>query len=197
MNCKKISLYVLIAVAFSSCCYIARCPGFNLDDHCLIPYRYNDTLYYYSDNLGKLDKQDSLVLVVVDFDSGESHEFFTCFYPDVECGYEVYYQTNEVDGISIKEYVYTPNDAEIQIGDDFYPSRLGLKNTPDTTYLHDSTYNIRKITFPIMIDNIEYNCWTMEDLTGNYRFDSFTKMEYKGIVEFHDRLTGKTWRLKD
>ena len=126
MNCKKLSLYVLIAVVFTSC-YMARCPGFNLDDHRYVPYRYNDTLYYYSDNLGELNKQDSLVLVVVD----------------------------------------------------------------------DSTYNFRMISFPIMKDNIKYQCWTMEDLTGDYRFDSFTKMEYKGIVEFHDKQTGKTWRLKD
>ena len=196
MNCKKLSLYVLIAVAFTSC-YMARCPGFNLDDHRYVPYRYNDTLYYYSDNLEELNKQDSIVLVVVDFDSGESYEFYT-YAPDVECGYEVYYQTNEIDGISIKEYVCTPNDAVIQIGDDIYPSnRLALSNKPDTTYLHDSTYNFRMISFPIMKDNIKYQCWTMEDLTGNYRFDSFTKMEYKGIVEFHDKQTGKTWRLKD
>lgn len=190
MKHKNIIVYIFMVI-LPSC---AKCPGFSLNNYREISYRNKDTLIYYSDKLGT---KDSLTLFVEDFyGSGESEYFLNLM--DLECWYDAYYQTNDVEGTSIREYVEFTGlfEMEVQIGHDIYPFNLKYYNNNNTTVI-DSINNFSVTYSYVFIHRKKYYCWTLNDLSGNRRFDSFTKMEFKGIIEFHDKETGKTWILQD
>ena len=186
---NNILMVCLIMFMLSSCVFTVYCPGFDLNDHRYITYRDNDIIRYYSNNL---EIEDSLEFCVLDFYAdGESE--FTSYVPDNECLYDAYYETNRVDGIIIREYLSNNNEMEVKIGEDVYSSfYLGYFNTTHT-HTNESDYTITY--YYEMIDNTKYYCWSLTDLSGNRRFDSFTKMEGKGIIEFHDKQTDRVWKL--
>lgn len=184
---KKILFYISFII-LSSCRFPHYCPEFDMEDRELITFRENDTIWYYSDNT---TTKDSLALCVLKFYRNEPYEFYSSF-PDADCMYEVYYQTDEVNGVFIRERLHGCLDLDVQIGNDIYsfgPVSYVLSNHTDTVasdYILTSSF--------VMIDNIRYNYWILQDLLGTRRFDSFTKMEYRGIIEFHDKKTGKIWK---
>ena len=179
----------LLSILFTSCRLPRYCDGFDLQNHKDIAFRNNDTITYFSDNLGTLD---TLVLYVSDFFSTGPYEFSEIsIAPDYECYYEAYYQTNQIEDCSIRERLLGPNDMEVQIGNDLYSFTLGYFDHIDTsTY----TTGISVISFYVTINEEKLFYWKVSDASGNRRFDSFTKMDYKGIVEFHDKQTGKIWK---
>lgn len=181
----------LLSIVFTSCRMPRYCYGFDLQNHKDIAFRNNDTITYYSDNLGTLD---TLVLCVSDFFYTEPHEFYEIsIAPDYECCPEAYYQTSEIASISIREHLIGCNELSVQIGDDLYSFTLGHFNHIDTvTY----TSGFSVISFYITINEEKRFSWKVSDTSGNRRFDSFTKMDYNGIVEFHDKQTGKIWKSK-
>ncbi|KWW24045.1 MAG: hypothetical protein F082_2021 [bacterium F082] len=179
----------LLSILFTSCRLPRYCDGFDLQNHKDIAFRNNDTITYFSDNLGT---KDSLILCVSDFFFTEPYEFTEIsIAPDYECCPEAYYQTNEIASVSIREHLIGCRDMEVQIGNDLYSFTLGYFDHIDTsTY----TTGISVISFYVTINEEKLFCWKVSDTSGNRRFDSFTKMEYKGIVEFHDKQTGKIWK---
>ena len=183
----QVFLFMILLIVISSCRVTRFCEGFDLNDHRDITYRNNDSIKYYSDNLETID---SIVLIVSDFyGTDASEETVITIYPDYECFYEAYYQTNEIDGISIREYL-GDHAVEVQIGNDTYSYGL-VRYSQDHTITYESDYSIY---YSYVVENGEKQYyWTLNDLSGNRRFDSFTKMENMGIVEFHDKQTGKRW----
>ena len=184
MNTKKV-LFFFFLVIMSSCQIRHVCPEYDMENRLLITFRKNDTIRYYSDNTATID---SLVFYVEDFYRNEPYEFYSSG-PDAYCYYDVYYQTNYVEGVFIRDRLNGSN-MEVQIGDDVYSFGFGASNLIDTI---GSDYRITN-SF-VMIDDTRCYYWTLQDLSGNRRFDSFTKMENRGIIEFHDKQTGKVWVL--
>lgn len=101
---------------------------------------------------------------------------------DYECDYDTYYQTDCVDGISIRQTYEL--DIGIKIGNDEYPESM----------------NSHAVTFA-STDIIYRGCVcekrVVTDLTNNKRFAKYVFMEFRGVIEFYDRLTGLPWKLKD
>ena len=182
-------LFMVLLIVIASCRVTIYCDGFDLNDHRDITFRNNDTIKYYAYNI---ETMDSIVFVVSDFySSAASEETIVTIYPDHECDIEAYYQTNEIDGISIREYL-GDHAVEVQIGNDTYSYGL-VRYSQDHTITYESDYSI---IYSFVVKNGEKQYyWTINDLSGNRRFDSFTKMENKGIVEFHDKHTGKHWSM--
>ena len=184
----KINLfYIFLVMTIMSSCVHAVCPGYDMENYLYITFRKNDTIRYYSYNT---TVTDSLVFRVVDFYKNEPYEFYS--YPDYDCFYDVYYKTNEVDGIFVREHLEGMS-MEVQIGDDVYLFDLIDLFPSDKIDTVALDYSVT-CSF-VMIDSTKFNYYTLQDLTGNRRFDSFTKMEYRGIVEFHDKQTGKLWKM--
>lgn len=186
------SLLFLVSWLFimlTSCRMPRYCYGFDLQNHKDIAFRKNDTITYYSDNLGT---KDSLILCVSDFFYTEPYEYSEMsIMPDYECCPEAYYQTDEITSISIREHISGCNEMSVQIGNDSYSFSLGYRDS----VLTDTVGTNYCITYSfVMIDQNKYYCWTLNDLSGTRRFDSFKKMEYRGIIEFHDKKTGKIWK---
>lgn len=189
-NWKSLLLMVsILSIVFTSCRMPRYCDGFDLQNHKDITFRDNDTITYYSENSGTMD---SLFLCVSDFFYTEPYEYFEfSIMPDFVCCPEAYYQTAEIAGFSIREHFSECNDMAVQIGNDNYSFSLGYFNSVKT----DTVGTDYSITYSfVMVDQKKHFCWTLNDLSGTRRFDSFTKMEYRGIVEFHDKETGKIWR---
>lgn len=179
----------LLSIVFTSCRMTRYCYGFDLQNYKDLAFRNNDTITYFSDNLGTLD---TLVLCVSDFFYTEPYEFTEItIAPDYECCPEAYYQTDEIASISIREHLIECNEMAVQIGDDLYSlylSHFDHTNTQTYTSGYSVTY------FYVTIDEEKQFGWKVSDTSGNRRFDSFTKMEYRGIIEFHDKKTGKIWK---
>ena len=179
----------LLSIVFTSCRMTLYCYGFDLQNYKDLSFRNNDTITYFSDNLGTLD---TLVLCVSDFFYTEPYEFTEItIAPDYECCPEAYYQTDEIASISIREHLIECNEMAVQIGDDLYSlylSHFDHTNTQTYTSGYSVTY------FYVTIDEEKQFGWKVSDTSGNRRFDSFTKMEYRGIIEFHDKKTGKIWK---
>lgn len=186
----QVFLLIYLLTHISSCIIPRYCEGFDLSDRKNITFRINDTIIYHSDHLGS---KDSLVFIVSDFYcTGASEWIDITIAPDYECYDEAYYETNSIEGILIREYLFG-KEMEVRIGNDVYSSfYLGYYTTTHAETC-GSDYNI---TYSyVMIEDTKCYCWTLNDLSGTRRFDSFTKMENKGIVEFHDRQTGKLWKM--
>lgn len=191
---KKLKLLFVIgmlSILITSCRMPRYCFGFDLQDHKDITFRYNDTLTYYSDNL---ETKDTLVLHVTGFYYSEPYEFYEIsIVPDFKCGPVAYYQTDEVNGISIQEHWDDPR-MEVTIGNDNYSFGFPryyttVTSVVGTDYAITSSY--------VIVDQEKLFYWKLDDKTGTRRFDSFTKMEYRGIIEFHDKQTGRVWKLID
>ena len=188
MKTKSTLMNLMLAI-MSSCQFTHYCPGYDMEDRKIITFRKNDTIRYYSDNLAT---KDSLVFCVKDFYNKGGYEF-SSNYPDADCYYDVYYHTNEIDGVSVQEHLLGFNTMEVQIGDDVYSFSLGYFATQNHTETKEFDYSI-VYSYVLIDDNKEF-CWTLNDLSGNRRFDSFTKMENRGIVKFHDKQTNQLWML--
>lgn len=165
------------------------CPGFDMNDYRFVSFRTNDTLRYVSNNTTTID---SLILFVTDFYCDEPYEFTNySISPDYDCETEAYYQTNIINGISIWEH-QQGYAIDVQLGSDLYSFSFTHYVNPHTdTIDSDHVYSQDKIE----VDGIECFTHTITDLSGNRRFDSFTKIESVGIIRFHDKKTGKEWKL--
>lgn len=187
--CLLLVMVNLLSIMVMSCRMPRYCYGFDLQDHKDITFRDNDTITYFSDNQGT---RDTLVLCVSDFFYTEPYEYSEIsIAPDYECCPEAYYQTVEIAGVSIREHLSGCNEMTVQIGNDFYSFALGYFSQADTA-TYTSGYSV--ISSYVTINEDNRFCWKVNDTSGTRRFDSFTKMEYRGIVEFHDKQTGKTWK---
>ena len=186
---NKKCLILIIPIIIISCKFTHRCDGFDLNDYKSIAFRTNDTLKYYAENS---ENNDSLVLFVTEFYHKGAYEY-TSSYPDADCLYDVYYQTNDIEGISIREHLFELNNMGVRIGNDSYRFRTGYYNSNNHVEIIESDYSITSSY--IETNNSKCYYWIVRDLSGNRRFDSFTKMENKGIIEFHDKQNEIVWKL--
>jgi hypothetical protein len=170
--------YIYSAVLSVLCltsCITAKCPGYDLNDFRQISFRKGDTLTYVSNQL------DTIHLIVNDFYSKGYYEFSS--YPDYECDYDTYYQTNIENDISIKEHV---------------TYGMSVKFCNDNEYKITSGNYIKKNDYEMEVsdtvfDGISCKKYLVKDLSFNRRINTFVKVDFCGIVEFYDKVTSLTW----
>lgn len=167
---------VLFSTLCLTSCITASCPGYDLNDFRLISFRQGDTLTYVSNQL------DTILLIVNDFHSKGPYKFSS--YPDYECDLDTYYQTNIKDDISIKEHitygmsVQFCNDNEYKITSGNY-----IKKDDFEMEVQDTVFN-----------NISGKKYLVKDLSDRRRINTFIKVDFCGVVEFHDKVTGLAWK---
>jgi hypothetical protein len=173
---KNYVFSALLAILYLVSCITAKCPGYDLNDFRLISFRYGDTLTYISNQL------DTIHLVVNDFYSKGKYEFSS--YPDYECDLDTYYQTEFKGDISIKEHitygmsVQFCNDNEYKITSGNYTKKDDYKME-----VSDTVFN-----------GISGKKYFVSDLSLNRRINTFVKVDFCGIIEFQDKITGLTWK---
>lgn len=170
---KYIFISLLLVMCIVNSCITARCPGYDLNDYRYISFRLGDTLTYVS------NKSDTIHLVVIDFFSKGYYEFKAP--PDYECDLDTYYQTDTKQGISIKEHI-------------MYIT--GARFCNDKAYLRDDEPkdDCEKEESDTVINGLSYRKYVVIDISGERRIDRYIKLDYRGIIEFHDKSTGLTWK---
>jgi predicted nucleic-acid-binding Zn-ribbon protein len=172
---KNYIFIILLALSMTSCIK-AKCPGYDLNDFRDISFRGGDTLTYIS------SQSDTICLIVNDFYSRGAYEFSS--YPDYECDFDTYYQTDIKENISIKEHitygisVQFCNDKEYKITSGNYTQKDNYE-----MYVSDT-----------VINDISYKKYFVKDLLSNRRINKFIKLDFCGITEFYDKATGLTWK---
>lgn len=164
---------LLLVICIVNSCITARCPGYDLNDYRYISFRLGDTLTYVS------NKSDTIHLVVIDFFSRGYYEFKAP--PDYEYNLDTYYQTDTQQGISIKEHI-------------MYIT--GARFCNDKAYLKadEPKDDCEKEELDTVINGLSYRKYVVRDISGERRIDRYIKLDYRGIIEFHDKSTGLTWK---
>jgi len=172
---KNYIFSALLSVLCLTSCVTAKCPGYDLNDFRLISFRQGDTLTYVSNQL------DTIHLIVKDFYSKGYYEFSS--YPDYECDLDTYYQTNIENDISIKEHITYGMSVQF-CNDDEYKITSGNYTKKDDYEMEvsDTVFN-----------NISCKKYLVKDLSSNRRITTFVKMDFCGVIEFQDKVTGLTW----
>ena len=172
----KHSFYIIVLIIiFVSCEY--HCPGFDINDKSMIPFRLGDSVVYVS-NLNDTVKFD-----VDDFYAEGPSSFKDFFVMDYACNPECYYQMISSSNLhmTIKEtYTYC---MVICFGKDKPYTQIVFHRPPK----YVDSYSEHEVFV-----NSDYVI-TVNDLSGQRRIDSFTKAPYHGIIEFHDKQTDLTW----
>ena len=176
---KNFIFSALLPVLCLTSCITAKCPGYDLNDFRLISFRYGDTLIYISNQL------DTIHLIVNDFYSKGYYEFSS--YPDYECDLDTYYKTDIKDDISIKEHI---------------TYGMSVQFCSDNEYKITSGYYTKKGDYEMEVSDTVFNDisgkkYLVKDLSFKRRINTFVKVDFCGIIEFHDKVTGLTWTIKD
>ena len=167
---------VALSILWLTSCIRAKCPGYDLNDFQLISFRKGDTLTYISNQL------DTIHLIVNDFYSKGYYEFLT--YPDYKCDYDTYYQTNIEADISIKEHITFGMKVKFCNYNAYWiASGNYMKKDDYEMEISDTVFN-----------NIALKKYFVKDLSFNRRINTFVKVDFCGIIEFQDKVTGLTWR---
>jgi hypothetical protein len=125
---------------------------------------------------------DTIHLIVNNFYSKGYYEFSS--YPDYECDLDTYYQTGIKDDISIKEHITCGmsvqfcNDSEYRITSGNYTKKDDYEMEVSDTIFND----------------ISGKKYFVKDLSNKRRINTFVKVDFCGIIEFYDKVTGLTWR---
>ena len=170
---KYIFISLLLVMCIVNSCITARCPGYDLNDYRYISFRLGDTLTYVS------NKSDTIRLVVIDFFSRGYYEFKAV--PDYECNLDTYYQTDTQQGISIKEHIVSITSVQ------FCTDKAYLK-------YDEPKDDCEKEELDTVINGLSYRKYVVRDISGERRIDRYIKLDYRGIIEFHDKSTGLTWK---
>ena len=170
---KYIFISLLLVMCIVNSCITARCHGYDLNDYRYISFRLGDTLTYVS------NKSDTIHLVVIDFFRKGYYVFKAV--PDYRCDLDTYYQTDTQQGISIKEHI-------------MYIT--GARFCNDKAYLRDDEPkdDCEKEESDTVINGLSYRKYVVRDISGERRIDRYIKLDYQGIIEFHDKSTGLTWK---
>jgi len=177
MKTKYFIIVAIMSVSLSSCKTKFVCPEFDVSllNKEEISFLLNDTIYYSSNT------KDTLMFIVVGFNVEDP----ILFRKEKACYYPASYTTNEINGISINEKsafwcVSFGNDKEYN-----FPWLTGIVENDNKSYFAENKeYNFVVYSFVLEV----------EDLSGNRRIDRFIKVANHGIIEFHDKTTGLTWR---
>jgi hypothetical protein len=172
---KNYIFSALLSVLCLTSCITAKCPGYELNDFRVISFRYGDTLTYVSNQL------DTIHLIVNDFHCKGSYEFSS--YPDYECDFDTYYQTDIKNDISIKEHITYGMSVQF-CKDNEYKINSG-------NYIKKGDYEMEVLD--TVFNGISCQKYFVKDLSFNRRINTFVKVDFCGIIEFHDKVTGLTW----
>ena len=164
---------MLFVIASLTSCRTMYCDGYDLSDFRAISYRKGDVLTYVS------DKSDTIDLEVTKFYN--RGPYTEKVYMDTECEMDIYYQTETKNDISIKEHYLSLSiyEVKVQIGKD---KDFFFNSCNSNSEILDTVYNGK-------------HCWMFIKKDATSRFSRVVRMEYRGIIEFHDKVTGLTWRL--
>jgi hypothetical protein len=173
---KSYIFSALFPVLCLTACITAKCPGYDLNDFRLISFRLGDTLIYVSDQL------DTILLVVNDFYSKGYYEFSS--YPDYECDLDTYYKTDTKRDMAIKEHI--TYGMSIQFCND-YEYQITFGN-----YIKKGDYEME--VSDTTLNDLSCRKYFVKDLSFKRRINSFVKVDFCGIIEFHDKITDLTWR---
>ena len=172
----KKTIFFLICSVFVSCKY--HCPGYDTNDKNRIPFRLGDSVVYVS-NLN-----DTVIFDVNDFYADAPSSFTTGFpVMDIECGDKCYYQMISKSNLQLTIKETETRSMEICFGTDKPYTQIVFHRPP--SYVNsDFKYEVF-----VNADDVI----TVKDLSGQRRIDSFIKVPFRGITEFHDKQTGLTW----
>ena len=163
-------------IAIISCKY--NCPEYNVSDKSIIPFIKNDTITYIS------NANDTIKLLVFNayFEEAKSWRGLAM---DYECHPLAYYEAGEgkETGIYIKEQ----HDWQVSI---FFCEDMPYKGI---TFDKENDMKCIGTTNKEIGENVYSFVLEIEDLSGQRRIDKFIKVDFYGILEFHDKATGLTW----
>ena len=72
----------------------------------------------------------------------------------------------------------------------------GARFCNDKAYLRDDEPkdDCEKEESDTVINGLSYRKYVVRDISGERRIDRYIKLDYRGIIEFHDKSTGLTWK---
>jgi len=158
-----------------SCKY--NCPGYDKSDRLLISFRQNDTIIYISNT------SDTIKLLVFN-EYFEEKKYFRGLYMDVECNPLAYYEA-----LDSNTSIYLKESHDWQLSVIFCED----KPYKGITFDKENDFKCIKTTNKKIGENFYPFVFEIEDLSSQRRIDRFTKVDFYGIVEFHDKKTGLTW----
>ena len=180
-NSLKITITALILLAGVSSCKHS-CTGYNQADKSIIPFKANETITYVS------DAGETLNLLVKNV-YYEADKTWTGKSTDIDCQPKAYYEASDNQSdISLKEL----HNWDISITcckDAPYQFHLRISEEEDN-------FRCRHLRNKEIGGKIYASVWQVEDLSGKRRIDKIRKAAYHGIIEFHDKNTGRTWTQK-
>jgi len=189
----KAIMVIVIAFLLQACVY--KCPGFSDDNIGWIPYTEGNSLHY-------TDGENVMEFEVIDFYKNPPSSF-RGLTMDYWCGEEGYYRTNKVSFYYINErYSYGMGNGygmKVQITDDdvfLFDIWSANANIEELTTKTDSMeIRFRSDT---IIGNQKYNNVfkiSKTKMKDSERISWIIKAKDKGIVQFYDRKSEKTWTL--
>lgn len=174
-------LIFALIIGLQSCKY--DCPGFPDSESIWIPHQEGDVLKYFSDS-------DTIEYEVIEnFKSGPSD--FRGLVMDYDCDYEGYYLTNSNnDGLKIKERITAFKGMEVELSDNDkfeFSLYFGDFETDDfkTKYYADTIINATNYQNVFRVNK--------KNTISEYRIDWIIKAENKGVIQYHDKTTDRTW----
>jgi len=171
----KNAFYIIILITiFASCTY--HCPGYDISQKQMIPFRLCDSVVYVS-NLN-----DTLLFVVDDFYAEGPSSFRSGPVMDVDCRPECYYKMASISNLPMIIKETDTWSMEICFGEG---------GTYKQVVFHLPSGYISSLGYESFVDS-DYII-RVNDLSGNRRINSFVKAPFRGIIEFHDKQTGLTW----
>ena len=80
-----------------------------------------------------------------------------------------------------------------------YPTLLkNFRNHPLklswTLKYYESKDDCEKEESDTVINGLSYRKYVVRDISGERRIDRYIKLDYRGIIEFHDKSAGLTWK---
>ena len=171
-----------MTIGLQSCTY--DCPAFPDSETIWIPHQEGDILKYFS-------YSDTIDFDVIEnFKSGPS-DFKGFMIMDYECDFEGYYITNSnSDGLKLKERITAFSGMEIEFSNnDIFEFSL---------YFGDSETGYSKVNYfadTIINATVFKNVFKVnkKNTTSDSRIDWIIKAENEGVIQYHDKTTGKIW----
>ena len=170
---KNIFYIIMLNTIFASCTY--HCPGYDISQKQMIPFRLGDSVVYVS-NLN-----DTLIFDVDDF-FAEGPSSFKGLAMDVDCSPKCYYKMISRSNLQLTIKETETWSMEICFGEN---------GTYKQVVFHLPSGYVSSLEYETFVDS-DYII-RVNDLSGNRRINSFVKALFRGIIEFHDKQTGLIW----
>jgi len=177
-NSLKITITALILLAGVSSCKHS-CAGYDNTDKSIIPFSPKDTITYISDT------GETLKLLVHKVYHEETKTWKGSS-SGIDCQPKAYYEAADSQSdITLKE-LHNWDITVTFCKDAPYQFHLRISEEADN-------FKCRHLKNREIGGKVYASVWQLEDLSGKRRIDKIRKTAYHGIIEFHDKNTGRTW----